>query len=112
MRLPKCRRNLNAWQAKAVRLPRAFSFDHPKRELRKPFFHIGKMERRKIEIHGALRFGRKLFCHQRLPARHGFPIDVTLGLARHIGTYPRKIVACSKVLVAGYVGDRARLEGS
>ena len=55
------------------------------------------MESRKIEMHGALRFSRKLFCHERLPARHGFPIDVTLGLARHVGTYPGKVLAFSKI---------------
>src|SRR4029450_7350894 len=97
MWLAKCRRNLSAWQAKAVGTPGAFGFDHPKRELRKPLFHVGKMESRKIEIHGTLRFSCKLFCHERLPARHGFPIDVTLGLARHVGTYSGKVIAFAKV---------------
>src|SRR4029453_19180394 len=91
------RRNLSAWQTKAVRTPSPFGFDHPKRKLRKPIFDIGKTDSRKIEMHGALRFSCKLFCHERLPTRHRFPIDVTLRLARHVGTHSGKVVAFSHV---------------
>src|SRR6266487_1503029 len=97
MRLPNCRRNLSAWQTKTVGTPRAFGFDHPKRELRQPIFHVRKMESRKIEMHRVLRLGCKLFGHERLPARHGFPINVTLRLAGHVGTDSRKVVALSEV---------------
>jgi len=91
------RRNLSAWQAKAVATPSAFGLNHPKRKLRKPLFDVGEAESRKIEMHGALRFGCKLFCHERLPACHGFPIDVTLRLSRHVGTYSGKVIALAKV---------------
>jgi len=57
------------------------------------------MELGKIEIKRALGFGGKLFCHQWSPARHGFPIDVTLGFARDIGTHTRKIVAVIDALL-------------
>src|SRR6266496_1148907 len=83
MRLPNCRRNLSAWQTKTVGTPRAFGFDHPKRELRQPIFHVRKMESRKIEMHRVLRLG----C----------PINVTLRLAGHVGTDSRKVVALSEV---------------
>ena len=40
MHLPKGGRNFNTWKAKAIRLPRTFSLDHPQRELGQLFFHI------------------------------------------------------------------------
>ena len=43
-------------------------------------------------------FRSKLFCHQRLPARHSFPINVTLGFSGHVGADSRKIVAMSDAL--------------
>jgi hypothetical protein len=97
MWVANCRGNLSAWQAKAVGTPSAFGFDQPKRKLRKPLFDIGETDSRKIETHGTLRFSCKLFCHERLPTRHGFPIDVTLRLARHVGAYSGKVIAFAKV---------------
>src|SRR6187399_2388172 len=97
MRLPNSRRSFRAWKTKTVRTLCALSFDYPKRELRQPFFRIGKGESKKIEIHHALRFSCKLFRHERLTASHSFPIDVTLGLAGHIVAHSRKIIAFSKI---------------
>src|SRR6266478_4662916 len=97
MRLSNSRKNLSAWQTKPVGTSSAFGFDHPKRELRQPVFHVCQMESRKIETHKVLCFGCKLFGHERLPARHGFPVNVTLRLAGHVGTDSRKVVAFSDV---------------
>jgi hypothetical protein len=63
MVLPNGWKNFRAWQAKAIRLPRTFSLDHPERELRKLLFHILKMELGKIEIHCSAIFGSELLCH-------------------------------------------------
>ena len=95
MHLPKAWRNFGAWETKTVRLPRTFSLDHPQRELRQPLFDIRKLELEKIETHGAFSFGSKLLCHQWLPTRHSFPINVALGFSLHISAHPCKVVAMS-----------------
>src|ERR1043166_5132183 len=104
MHLPKGWRNFLAWKTQAIRMPRTFSLDHPQRELRQPFFDICKLELRKIEIHRAFSFGSKLFCHQRLPACHGFPINVTLGFSSNIRAHPGKIVATPNSFLKSAIG--------
>src|SRR4026209_715655 len=56
MRLPNSRRNFCVWKTKTIRTSSAFCFNDPKRKLRQLCFHISGPERRKIEIHHALRF--------------------------------------------------------
>jgi hypothetical protein len=65
--------------------------------LRKARFEIVEPDCRKIEIEQAVRFGRKLFCHQRLSARDRLPVDVALGFAPHVWTNPGEIIALSKL---------------
>ena len=63
MRLANRRGNLEGWQTKAIGTPSTFGFDNPKSELRQSVLHIGKTKGKEVEIHRALRFGCKLFCH-------------------------------------------------
>src|SRR5882724_1048990 len=108
MQLANSRWNNGAWQAKTVRTPRALGFDHPKRELRQFLFHVSKTESRKIQVHDTFRFSGELLCHERLPARHSFPIDMTLGLSWHVGAHSRKVIALSDLrLGAAMCGERA-----
>src|SRR5204862_8170362 len=102
---PKAWRNFGAWKMKTIRLPRTFGLNHPQRELRQRFFHVTRAELEEIEIHRALSFGSKLFCHQWLPARHSFPVNVTLGFSRHIGADARKIVAGPDALLNPVIGE-------
>ena len=97
MRLSNSGRDICVWQMQTVRTPHAFGFDYPERKLRQPLFDTVKTQCRKIEVHGAFRFGGKLFRHERVPASHGSPIDVTLRFTRHIGADSCKVIAFSKL---------------
>ena len=97
MHLPNSRRNFGVRKTKTIRTSGALCFNYPKRELRQFCFHISGPERRKIEIHDALRLSCELFCHQRLPAGYCSPIDMTLRLAVDVGARSRKIVTLSKL---------------
>src|SRR6266576_4571429 len=66
---------------------------------------MSRAELEKIEIHRASSFRSKLFCHQRSPARHSFPINMTLGFSGHIVANPRKIVAMPDALLKPVVGE-------
>src|SRR5882757_8565236 len=66
---------------------------------------MSRAELEKIEKHRAFSFGGKLFCHQRLPARDSFPINVTLGFSGHVVADPRKIVAMPDALLNPVVGE-------
>src|SRR5437762_1829416 len=108
MRLANSRWNNGAWQTKTVGTPRALSFDHPERELRQSLFHVSKPDSRKIQVHDTFRFSGELFRHERLPACHSFPIDVTLGLPWHVGAHSRKVITLSDLrLGAAMQGGRA-----
>ena len=54
-------------------------------------------ERAGLKFVEAFRFGSKLFGHERLPARHGSPIDVTLRFAWHICADSCKIIAFAEL---------------
>src|SRR5262245_39024093 len=105
MHLPKSRRNFKARKAKAIRLPCTFSLNYQQRELRQLSFHISKPKLEKIETHRALRVGCKLFCHQRLPARHSFPINVTLGFPGYVVADAGEIVVRPEALLSPAVHE-------
>src|SRR2546429_6387284 len=81
VRLPDGRGNFVAWKTETIRTSGTFCFDDPKCYLRQFFFHLDQAESGKIKIQDAFRLSRELFCHQRLSAGDGSPIDMTLGFA-------------------------------
>jgi hypothetical protein len=92
MRLSNGRQNFGARKTESIRTPRAFCFNHPKGKLRELFLHISGAKSRKIEIDDAFRLSRELFRHQRLPASHRSPIDMTLRFAVNVRACTREII--------------------
>src|SRR5207237_10559331 len=80
-----------------LKTSRMCRIQYPDRELGQARLEIDGPHRRKIEIEQAVRFGRKLFCHQCLSPRDRFPVDVALGFAPHVCANAGEIIALSEL---------------